>query len=301
MSARWMRALVTGLVTLVALVGCAGVGPGEPSVPFDQAREDVRQRAQADAALKRWAEILASSSEGYFLLGSIGVGPAGSWEGANVKEVLYSPMIAAGPLAGDAPAGAELRWADGSAAPVRVLSAERTFALAAARPPNCGDCTPAVITGAVLGTTTIATSKGPATVPAWEFTLRGYPGRLMRAAVDAADFPVLPEPPWDSSHPPAGLSIDAATISADDRVLTAHFVGAGGPATQPCGIDYTAVPVESESAVVVMIFTRAHDSEEICNMIGYDRTADATLAAPLGQRAVLEVRTGMPVPVTRGG
>ena len=121
---------------------------------------------------------------------------------------------------------------------------------------------------------------------------------LVRAAVAEEDFTRMPEPPWDSANPPSGMTINSATVSADGRTLTTHFVGSNGPATQPCGVDYTAVPVESDRAVVVMIFEHAYSSHDSCNLIGYPRTADAQLAAPLGQRAVLEVRTGQPVPVS---
>jgi hypothetical protein len=34
-----------------------------------------------------------------------------------------------------------------------------------------------------------------------------------------------------------------------------------------------------------------------CSLVGYARTAMVELAAPLGQRAVLEVKEGLPVPV----
>jgi hypothetical protein len=209
-------------------------------------------------------------------------------------------LLAVGSIEGAAPVSAALRWADGTTAPVRALSAAQTLALAAANTFDCRGCVPTVVTGAQLSTATIATSKGEATVPSWEFTLRGTAGRLVRAAVAADDFTMMPEPPWDSANPPAGMSILSATVAADGRILTTHFIGAAGPASEPCGVDYTAVLVESDRAVVVMIFTRSHSGRNVCAMMGHPRSADAQLAAPLGQRAVLEVRTGMPVPVTRG-
>jgi hypothetical protein len=35
-----------------------------------------------------------------------------------------------------------------------------------------------------------------------------------------------------------------------------------------------------------------------CDLVGYRREATVQLAAPLGDRAVLEVKQGLPVPVT---
>jgi hypothetical protein len=49
-----------------------------------------------------------------------------------------------------------------------------------------------------------------------------------------------------------------------------------------------------------MIFTRSHSGQDVCNAMGHPRTAAAQLAAPLGKRPVLEVQTGLPVPVMRG-
>jgi hypothetical protein len=99
-------------------------------------------------------------------------------------------------------------------------------------------------------------------------------------------------------QPARRLSIDSATVQG--TTLTAQFVGAPRPATGPCGVDYTAETVESANAVVVIILEHRFSDHEACTAIGGQRTATAQLAAPLGERAVLEVRQGTPVPVTVG-
>jgi hypothetical protein len=43
---------------------------------------------------------------------------------------------------------------------------------------------------------------------------------------------------------------------------------------------------------------QAHDREQCWNSVGKTRTATVNLAQPLGERVVLEVRQGLPVPVT---
>ena len=66
----------------------------------------------------------------------------------------------------------------------------------------------------------------------------------------------------------------------------------------PCGEDYTAEAVESDLAVVVIVARHPHAALfEACSAVGARRTATATLAAPLGDRAVLDLQTGTPVPV----
>jgi len=75
-------------------------------------------------------------------------------------------------------------------------------------------------------------------------------------------------------------------------------VGAPLPGDQPCGEDYTGDAVESDLAVVVIVTRHAHATfGGGCSAVGADRNAVVTLAAPLGERAVLEVQQGLPVPV----
>jgi hypothetical protein len=146
----------------------------------------------------------------------------------------------------------------------------------------------------------VDTTKGSASVPAWEFTLRGTRVKVTRVAVANAAMVTVTPPQWDSMNPPAGLPIDEVVRSADGKRLTAHFVGAGGTAAQPCGADYTARAVESDAAVVVIVEEHRHAGPEACTLVGYPRTATVELDRPLGDRVVLEVKQGMPVTVTTG-
>ena len=111
------------------------------------------------------------------------------------------------------------------------------------------------------------------------------------------------QPPWDPGNPSSGTAIDAAKTSRTGTQLTVTFLGAPGPATEPCGADYYAEAVESAEAVVVIVIAQPHAANEICPLVGYTRTATLNLARPLGDRAVLEVREGQrvdvdPTPVT---
>ena len=110
--------------------------------------------------------------------------------------------------------------------------------------------------------------------------------------------PSVQPPPWDSSNPPAGSAIEAARGSESGTSLTVTFTGAGSPATEPCGADYYAESVESDRAVVVIVIAQEHAAGEICPMVGRTRTATLNLAKPLGKRAVLEAKEGLPVPLT---
>ena len=104
-------------------------------------------------------------------------------------------------------------------------------------------------------------------------------------------------PPWDANNPPPGMSIERANGPRSGSRLTVTFTGTQRPATEPCGADYYAEAVESTRAVVVIVIAQPHAANEICTLAGFTRTATLNLARPLGERAVLEARQGMPVPV----
>jgi hypothetical protein len=171
---------------------------------------------------------------------------------------------------------------------------------------TCDGCTSLHIISATLITDNAETTHGAATIPFWVYCLAGTSVQLTRPAVAEPPVRITP-PPWDSTNPPAGLQIDSAVVSADGLTLTANFVGAGSTAASgACGADYTAELVESDHAVVVIIHEfpgprPVSDPHFACTLIGYPRSATATLAKPLGDRAVLEDRQGLPVPVTRQG
>jgi hypothetical protein len=120
--------------------------------------------------------------------------------------------------------------------------------------------------------------------------------RLTRVAIDNA---VSVQPPaWDPNNPPGGLAIESASGSAAGSDLTVAFIGAPDPGSQPCGEDYSAEAVESNLAVVVIVIRHPHVALGACTSVGARRTADVRLAAPLGERAVLDVMQGLPVPVS---
>ncbi|BCY08024.1 hypothetical protein [Actinoplanes sp. L3-i22] len=118
------------------------------------------------------------------------------------------------------------------------------------------------------------------------------------AAGPSASVDVSP-PPWDAYNTPPGFAIQAAKGDPAATRMTVTFTGAVRPATEPCGIDYVAEAVESARAIVVIVLSQNHASGETCTLVGAERTADVNLAQPLGQRAVLEVQQGQPVPVER--
>jgi hypothetical protein len=183
-----------------------------------------------------------------------------------------------------------------------LISAEDALKqLMAAGAGNCPACVPLEITGASLTTARIQTTRGPATVPAWEYTLKGTAVRVTRVAVTGPAPVKIAPPSWDPYNAPGGLAIESATTTTPGRQLTVAFTGALRPGSQPCGADYSAEALESANAVVVIVIAHPHPGGETCAAIGVRRTTTVDLAQPLGERAVLEVRQGLPVPLTITG
>jgi hypothetical protein len=99
-------------------------------------------------------------------------------------------------------------------------------------------------------------------------------------------------------HAPHGIQIESAATTTNHRQLTVTFTGAVDPRSKPCGADYSAEAVESANAIVVIVIEHPHAAHEACPAVGTRRTTTVDLAQPLGERAVLDARVGLPVPVT---
>lgn len=194
-------------------------------------------------------------------------------------------VLPAGPLPG------MVRWANGTTLRLPLLSARAAFAeLAAERPcavPNaCGQLT---VTGAEPGVVTVRTSRGPASVPAWRFTVAGLGWKVSEVAVARSAFVVLP---GYGPIPPAGRDTQGVSeltaVSGNGRALRLIFIGGA------CTAAWGAYKYESGSTVVVGSWERS-SANGPCPAVGIGRTARVTLARPLGTRVVLDVASGLPL------
>lgn len=262
---------------------------------------DAQQQQQAQAALARWTDATQQAGvQGVAIVGEL-TGQVGDWESAvgdNNKPALMAGLLEAQtPLPTDPPPNGTVVWADGTSRSIPLISASDALtALVADASAPCQKCEPIKVTNASLGTVAVETTGGSATVPAWLFALADTNVKVSRVAV-ANKVAVVP-PVWDPGNPPAGISIDGAAVSTDKRQLKVSFDGEPLTGDQTCGADYTADAVESDLAVVVIIHEHRNLMPSLCAGFGGERTAVVALASPLGNRAVLEVRQGLEVPVT---
>jgi hypothetical protein len=292
--------ILVAVLIAVCVAGCGQLG----LLPLRD-KGSQREHQQAQAALDRWAAAVAAAGgqQAFVPVGEL-TGQIGDWEepgGDGNKRALFAGMlVAATELPTDSPGDGLIRWEDGTFKPVHTISASQALQeLQAAATAWCADCQSIQVTGAHLSDATVNTSRGPAAAPAWEFTIAGSSVIVTRIAVAASDGVSVTPAPWDSNDPPVGLSIESATGAVAGKRLTVAFTGAQDGADKPCGADYATEAVESSTAVVVIVIE--HMNLPIgagCDGVGYRREATVELAAPLGDRAVLEVKQGLPVPVT---
>lgn len=290
---------VLAILAIAAVaVGCNGTLPfGSMSdASATQAADRIHQ--QANDALARWADAVKKSGGATITFVGALTSQIGDWESAvagNDKVALQSGMlIAPTPLSDEVPSRGKVNWVGGSSVDVDVLSAAKALADLVADGGNggdCADCTPLIVTDASLATSLVQTSVGPANVPVWVFTIKDTAVRVTRVAVDPSV--TVEPPPYNADNPPVGISIDAAYGKPDSRKLEVSFTG--------CATDqYAAEAAESDLAVVIII-DRAEPQASLpsgcARLVGASRSLTVTLADPLGKRAVLEVRQGLPVPV----
>jgi hypothetical protein len=294
----------------VAVVGLVLGVSGCTAAPASSAQVADLHR-QAQEALTRWDAAVAASSggTGFVLVGESTLFVGGDWgpniDGGNAKMAMYAGLfVAANPLPSEAPPDDRIEWQDGTTNAVPVISAQQALSdMKAVGVSPCPDCTPLQITGARLTTATFQSSRGPAQVPAWEFSLKDTDVKLDQVAV-AGQFVVPPvSTPNDQAtgqqvaQPWVGPPVQSATVDASGLTLTVTVEGAPDPGDKPCGADYTAEAVESDTAVVVIVYEHRNTLPAACSAVGAFRTAQVTLAKPLGNRTLIDLQA-QPISVT---
>ena len=182
----------------------------------------------------------------------------------------------------------------GGATPLRapLISAAAAFgALPRGSTDDCAAawdaCLTVTVTSVTLGAVRVPASRGLATVPAWEFSFmrEGIPDDFDQIAAAPATVVTLPDalitPPPDKQY----AAIAAVTPDPrDPRRLTVRLRLAPGAGHPQLDVAQTA----GEIVVGALVTPSRAGSVP-------DYQATVTLAAPLGQRVVLDAATGLPV------
>jgi hypothetical protein len=192
-------------------------------------------------------------------------------------------------LPAEAPAPAELRWADGGTLSVPVLAATGAYA-GLSKPKSFVDeecpakgCRPLRVIAVTPGEATMPSSRGDVRVPTWDFTVKGVPEPFRRVAVDPAAMGGPPRPLGDGIQ-----EVGTYEVRTPTELELSYLHGV-------CDTTYGARVHETPEAVVVDVDVRLDDDVNACPGVGKTGRIGVTLREPLGRRVVLDSSSGVPL------
>ncbi|MDG4833061.1 hypothetical protein O7627_27695 [Solwaraspora sp. WMMD1047] len=153
-------------------------------------------------------------------------------------------------------------------------------------------CIPLTVTAIELGSTTLRTSRGEATVPAWLFTIEELGAQVARVAVEPSAVTAVPEPspPAETAEPEL---VAAQDLTAVDGAELTYRLGVGA-------CDENITPLVQERDDVVLVGGAVTRSSEVCTDQLLIEPVTVTLDEPLGERPVLDALTGQVLILTNG-
>ncbi|MEU6194878.1 hypothetical protein [Streptomyces sp. NPDC047061] len=283
--------LLAPLLGACLLAGCDSGPGGDDNDTSQSPRQRERARQVADA----WRGSAAATawSKGYYPMADAVQAPESGWHSkADERASENRNFTLRGELPAATAAKGKVGWPSGDTLTRPLWGAEQAYQSFA-----LDDSTGArlTVTGAKLGTTTIATSRGTATVPAWLFTLDGYDTPLKRVAVTPSKLPRSPIGSTAQGSAGGLWSIPKlAGTAADGRSVTveaAHGACDDGPVVRALETD--------ESVVLYASVTGAKSGPCTAQMLMQDMKVE--LHEPLGDRVLLDAVTGRPVPYGQPG
>jgi hypothetical protein len=192
------------------------------------------------------------------------------------------------------PPTGQVTFADGRSLAVPLVSSMDAYRAIDKGDPPCGtppsasaDCTVLTVTGARLGTVSVETSRGKASAPAWLFTVDGLPRPVARIAVASSALTVLANGSVLAPTFVAGL-VSAMSLSAVDRTTIRYTLGVGD-------CDDQIRPLVYETGDAIVIGGSVHTRPGVCDLVLRSAAVEVTLAAPAGDRVVLDALTGQPL------
>ncbi|MDX3453423.1 hypothetical protein PV396_15950 [Streptomyces sp. ME02-8801-2C] len=257
--------------------------PGDTSSPTAGRAQEVADAWDGSKAAETWRE-------GYYPTGDWVSPPAGGFRGADDNRAYsLTNYVLDGELPTTTPEKGEVKWAGGGSLVRPLLDARRTYTAlsrnSSAEEPHL------TVTGAKLGETTIATSRGPATVPAWLFTLEGYDEPLRRVALRPSELPPSPIGRIGDDVPTELMELpQLMEVSGDGRTVTVlayHGSCDDGPRVKA---------LETDGSVVLSATVASVESDLPCTADMHSKKVPVELERPLGDRVLLDAVTGRPVP-----
>lgn len=264
----------------------------KPSTPKTGSPAPHGGRAQQVADAWDGSEAAKAWLSGYYPMGQAAPTPADGFHNGDDKIAhMLENYVLRGELPTTAPEQGQVKWKSGESLTLPLLDAQQTYT-ALDRVDSSQD-PQLTVTGAKLGEMTMPTSRGPATVPAWLFTLEGYDEPLKRVALKGSK---APKPPIEVAA--GGIATrdglweldQFVETSEDGRSVTVsahHGACDDGPAVDA---------LETAGSVVLSASVMGGNKGGICPSILLSKKVTVKLDRPLGDRILLDAFTGRPVP-----
>ncbi|KUL20516.1 hypothetical protein [Streptomyces regalis] len=283
-----MRTTTSRTVQLLTVLGllAAGCGAGAADAGESEPAPDTGPRALKVA--KAWDGSPAAEiwREGYYPIADPVQPPEDAFHNEADKEAFISENFV---LRGDLPEtprkDAKVTWQDGDSLTLPLMDAREAYEKLDT---NDSPGPRLTVTGAKLSETTLATSRGPATVPVWLFTLEGYDTPLKRVALDPSKPPKPPIGPVDQVSADLWELNKLVEVTEDGRsvtVLAHHGACDDGPAVDV---------LETDGSVVLSGYI-VGTSDGVCTLELLAKKVTVKLDRPLGDRILLDAFTGRPV------
>jgi hypothetical protein len=274
---------------VLLLAGCAR--PGAAGNPDRQLPEAFEQRAATVAAAWHAAGVGQAWRSGFVPMQELVVVPPEVAFPDQTKVAFEEGWYRlAATLPGLSARSGDIRFPDGSTLSVPLLTAAEAYQNLDRGDPTCASCPVLTVTGARLATVPLMTSRGRAEVPAWLFTITGLAAPIARVAVVPSAVGSVPDPPRAPDNLPGLVRTEALT--GIDGAVVDYKLGVGA-----CDSDIT--PLSYETDDVVVIGGSVHRSEGMCVLSLKLAPVRVTLAAPVGNRTVLDGLSGRPLVLQR--
>ncbi|RKN12447.1 hypothetical protein [Streptomyces radicis] len=305
----WGRRQATGLlvagVLIAGVMGCgadpeAGREPGpEPSrgpdvgpcPPEPDARHDRMARLCAVAGAWEGSDAARRWAEEFHPLDSVVQLPEGGLRDDSDVRAFENGSVRASTSLPDEAADGSIRWENGESGTVPLMSAAAAFgAMDSGIADGSTDVHALEVTGVERGEMRLRTSRGPAQVPAWLFTLDGYDTPLRHAAVALPEPPAAPVDPVDDEDGNGGegelQGVGAlGPLSEDGLSVTVRWLRGGCD-----GRDFDVL--ETDASVVIAASAVPGPPDRVCTTEVRPVWQTVELERPLGERAPLDAFTG---------
>ncbi|MFF4423533.1 hypothetical protein ACFY04_22600 [Streptomyces sp. NPDC001549] len=290
-------AVLCGLMAVALTAGCGAPQPEAPGAAPLRPRPDSRARMEQVAAAWEGSAALRQWREGYHPLDPQDWQPTGGFHSGEDKGAYAEGnfVLRAG-LPDTPPPDTPIRRPDGSTLTLPLQSAAQAYG-EIARGPGRDREHALPVTGVRFGESTVRTSRSPARVPAWLFTVEGYDTPLIRIAVSPGEVVPPPVLPLEDAD---GRTARLFGLQGAPEATTVGVTAGHGSCDGGVAVDV----LEGVGTVVLsgrILPGAALEPGTACDAMLRTLKVEVVLSRPVGDRIVVDATTGRALEQGQGG